>query len=375
MRIVHVVTDLDVGGAEMVLYRLLRETRAPESEVHVVSLRGDGEVGRMIRELGVSVHPLDIGPGVRQLAGIRRMKELLRGLKPSLVQTWMYHSDLIGGLAARRLRIPVVWGVHAGPPPGGLKGVWMRVALRSFGVLSRFIPTRIVCCSQESLDVHRRFGYRVRKMKVVPNGFEPATADRASARSWIMKELNVPQAESIIIRVGRFHPQKDYPTMLDAFRRVLESGITAHLVLVGEGLDPTNAFFHGVLRDPAVGRRIHLLGPRKDVFRLVGGSDVAVSSSSFGEALPLVLGEAMSVGTPVVATDVGDALPLIGDQQRVTPRGDPRALATALVRVLSLGPTERDELGESDRRRVMELYSIGSMVRGYLDLYRKILEA
>lgn len=373
-KVVHVITDLDVGGAEMVLYRLLQGSCDRISEVHVISLRGDGEVGAMIRDLGISVHPLNLGSGVRQLAGIRQTRKLLRQLRPSLVQTWMYRADLVGGLGTRRLRIPVVWGVHAGPPPGGVKGVWMRVALTVFGLLSRWIPTRIICCSQESFDVHRGFAYEPGKMTVVLNGFESSACDRALARRWISAELSIPEDEPIIIRVGRYHPQKDHATMLSAFEGVVGTGIRAHLVLVGAGLDPGNDFFRDVLKDPTMRERIHLLGARGDVPRLVGGSDVSVSSSSFGEGLPLILGESMAVGTPVVATDVGDARLLIGDSHRITSPQHPESLATALVQVLRLTQEERNELGEKDRRRVRELYSIESMVEGYLDVYREVLD-
>ena len=161
--------------------------------------------------------------------------------------------------------------------------------------------------------------------------------------------------------------------MLSAFEGVVGTGIRAHLVLVGAGLDPGNDFFRDVLKDPTMRERIHLLGARGDVSRLVGGSDVSVSSSSFGEGLPLVLGESMSVGTPVVATDVGDARLLIGDSHRITSPQNPESLATALVQVLRLTQAERNELGERDRRRVSESYSVESMVEGYLDVYREVL--
>lgn len=372
-KVVHIITDLDIGGAEMVLYRLLRGSSEHISDVAVISLRGDGEVGGLIRNLGVSLHALNLGSGVGQLAGIRKVRNLLTEMRPSLVQTWMYHADLIGGLGTRRLRIPVVWGVHSGPPPGGLKGMWMRVALLAFGLLSRRITARIICCSQESFDVHRGFAYPPGKMTVVRNGFESLTCDRALARRSISAELNIPEDEPIIIRVGRYHPQKDHATMLSAFERVIGAGIPAHLVLVGDGMDPRNDFFRDTLQNPITRARIHLLGARGDVSKLLAGSDVSVSSSSFGEGLPLVLGESMSVGTPVVATDVGDSMSMIDDSERVTPPRDPQSLAIALARVLRLTQAERNELGEKDRGRVSELYSIESMIEGYLDVYREVL--
>lgn len=249
----------------------------------------------------------------------------------------------------------------------------MRVALLAFGLLSRRITARIICCSQESFDVHRGFAYPPGKMTVVRNGFESLTCDRALARRSISAELNIPEDEPIIIRVGRYHPQKDHATMLSAFERVIGAGIPAHLVLVGDGMDPRNDFFRDTLQNPITRARIHLLGARGDVSKLLAGSDVSVSSSSFGEGLPLVLGESMSVGTPVVATDVGDSMSMIDDSERVTPPRDPQSLAIALARVLRLTQAERNELGEKDRGRVSELYSIESMIEGYLDVYREVL--
>lgn len=299
------------------------------------------------------------------------MRRLLLRFRPDLVQTWMYHADFLGGLTARlATRAPIVWGIHSGPaPPGGFKG------RRWFGmkVLSRLsyrLPARIICCSETSRSVHTDAGYSGSKMVVVPNGFVDPGPVPARARESLLEELGLRSDVLLVGRIGRDHPQKDIGTLLDSFRRIVDPRV--HLIIVGKGLSPENS--HLFRRFPFLtAGRIHLLGPRSDIVALNTAFDVAVSSSSFGEALPLVLGEAMVSATPVVSTDVGDAIQLIDDHERVVPPRDPEALARAIRKVLEMPIGEREELGRRDRDRVTRLYSVERMVARYGDVYREVL--
>ena len=111
MDCLHIITGLNDGGAEAVLYRLCHHDQA--NQHHVVSLSGSGKYGPMLEALGVLVTTLNMSPGRPSPLAFIRLVRLMRREKPDVVQTWMYHGDLFGGLAARAAGIPsVVWGIR-----------------------------------------------------------------------------------------------------------------------------------------------------------------------------------------------------------------------------------------------------------------------
>lgn len=362
MKVVHVTTGLELGGAEMVLTRLIEGT-AGVLDSTVVSLSGRGHLADRIERAGVEVISTEDG----SMRSPLELGRVVRRLDADVVQTWMYHADLLGGTAAWLARAgTVVWGLHAGV----LSGWKSTAALTTGAALSRVVPARIVCCSETSRVVHAGRGYDARKMVVVDNGFVVPELD-ASARSSVREELGLPDDAVLVGRPGRFHPQKDYPTLVAAFSRVLEHQPGAVLLLTGPRIDDGNAELRALVAGLQAGS-VRLLGRRDDLVRLNQACDVVVSSSSFGEALPLVIGEAMSVGTPVVATDVGDSARVVDDTGWVVPIGSPKALGDALVQCLALDPVERRARGAAARLRIEASFGLERMCQGYVDVYRSV---
>lgn len=367
----HVITGLEQGGAEVVLLRLLQRTDLSRFRMRVISISGEGRLSSDIRALGVPIDNLD----VNALAGIPiaviRCLRLLRRNDPHVIQTWMYHGDLIGGLAARLGRMDrVVWGLHAGTlPPADSR--LARGGIKFAARLSSWIPKRIVCCSHSAREVHSAAGYDESRMIVIENGFElPETAgpDREAVRAQLGVEAGVP----VITRVGRFHPQKDYPTFIKACGEVHRHHPHAVFVMVGLHVDLANDELMERVRETGIEPNVRLLGLRRDVSAIYSASDVAVSSSGYGEALPLALGEAMAAGIPIVTTDVGDSARLVSDPARVVPPQDPAALGAAIRDVLALSPTDRRELGARDQERIANSYSLERMAQVYFELYEQV---
>lgn len=373
MHVVHVTTGLDIGGAEMVLYGLLRHTDRDNVRSVVISLRPPGPVAALIEALGIEVRSLGAVSLVQMVRELPRLAAMLRNEAPDVVQTWMYHADLIGGIAARLAGVPrVVWGLHAGTLPPIRVHPFARVGLRIMALLARIVPGRIVCCSQASRDVHvRESRYPGDKMVVIRNGFEVVEAVEG-AKSSVHQELGIPIEFALVGRVGRWHPQKDYETLLRAWAMVIAERPTARLVLVGTGLSDDNKELMALLQETGVHHSTVLLGPRSDIARLNSAFDVAVSSSSYGEGLPIVLGEAMSVGTPVVTTDVADSRHLVGGSGLVIPPEAPDALTKAIVDLLAMRPEQRRALGEGGRVRVREHFSLERMSARYMKLYAEM---
>jgi glycosyltransferase involved in cell wall biosynthesis len=226
----------------------------------------------------------------------------------------------------------------------------------------------IVYNSVVARSQHEACGYAGAKATVVPNGFDterlrPDDALRAVVRA----QLGVAGTALLVAQVARFHPDKDYPTLLRAAARVNSVFPEACFLLVGEGVDESNAELLEMVDDLGLRPHVRLLGRRDDVANLLAAVDV-VALSSIAEAFPNVLGEAMCFGVPCAGTAVGDVPELIGDTGEVVPPSNPDALAAALVRLLLLESGARRELGARARDRIIRNYSIAEIARRYAEL-------
>ena len=369
VRLVHIISGLELGGAETMLYQLLAGTDLERFPSEVVSMTTRGPVGERIAQLGVPVHALGMRRGLPTPWHLLPLVGLLRRASPDIVQTWMYHADLFGGAAARLgRRIPVVWGIHhtrlerESTPAGTL---WTaRVNAR----LSHRLPARIVCCSEATRRVHVQMGYAADRMLVIPNGidlgrFGPDPGARLSVR----EELGLAPNALLIGMAARFHPLKDHHNFVQAARRAAEL-LDVHFVLCGEGIVAENSVLSGWIKQAGLGGRFHLLGRREDMPRLFASLDISTLSSR-SEAFPLVVGEAMASGVPCVVTDVGDAAEIVGTTGFVVPPEDSEALDEAWRRLIEGGPELRGRLGQIARQRIEERYSLQATVAKYQDLY------
>ena len=369
MKVLHVISGLSDGGAEAVLYRLV--TNDLSDSHHVISLTGEGKYGRMLRDAGVAVTFLDMARGRVTLRGLRKLLSTVRSTSADVIQTWMYHSDLLGGLAGRLAGIPVVWGLrNTVLEPGKSSSITIFTA-RLCAWLSRWVPERIVACAQVAVSVHAALGYEADRMVVIPNGFELSRFERTrGSRDRLRTEWEIPAGVPLLGMVARFDPYKDHDNLLAALAVLEERGVDFRAVLVGTGV----SFDNGVLMDKvqAIGltSRIILLGARHDIPDIMGAIDVHVLSSS-AEAFPNVVAEAMACGTPCVTTDVGEAARIIGGTGWVVPPRIPSALASAMAIALNRwrSPVEWADRQQRCRQRIKEEYSLEKMIKRYREIW------
>jgi glycosyltransferase involved in cell wall biosynthesis len=378
IRVAHIITGLDTGGAERMLLKLLTHMDRARFSSRVYSLIPPGLGGAPIEALGVSLQTLGMRRDLPNPLAIVRLAGLLRENRPDVIQTWMYHADLVGGVAAKlsALGAPVVWNIrHSTFDPDQTRRRTAQVA-RICAVASRWVPHTIICCSIAAEHVHASLGYDESKIRVIPNGFDlsqfrPDPAARQDVRS----QLGIPLDAPVIGRFGRFDPQKDYQGLVDAAARLHRSRPDVHFVLCGLNIDANNTALTGWIEDAGLTGVCHLLGYRRDVARVMAALDIAASSSSYGEAFPNVLAEAMACAVPCVATDVGDSAYIVGDAGTIVPPRDPAALAAALDAMLARPPEELRALSEAARRRVDEKFALPKVIRQYEDTYEAIVNS
>jgi len=373
VKVVHVITSLATGGAQMMLYKLLSRSAAAGVASEVVSLDGSGPMAARIGALGVPTRPLHMPRGWPNPTAVGRLAAWIRGSGADVCQTWLYHADLVGGLAAKLAGgVPVAWNVrHSILAPSSRRAT--RATVRACAWMSHWLPARIVCCSEASRRTHVALGYAEAAMTVIPNGFD-LTLFRPdpAARAAIDAELGMPADAYRVGLVARFDPQKDHATFLAAATRLLARVPQAHFLLCGAGVEPGNRALASRVAAAGLDGACHLLGERTDVARVTAALDVA-TSSSITEGFSNTLGEAMACGIPCVATDVGDSAATIGATGRVVAPRDPDGLAAAWHDLWRLGAAGRRQLGEVARARIAAHFDLAMVVRRYADLYGGML--
>jgi glycosyltransferase involved in cell wall biosynthesis len=372
MKLVVIITGTGVGGAETMLHKVLTRL-SPEFKPQVISMIPVGRLGEKLHGLGIPVESVDMRSGIPNPGALIRLIRDLRRLKPDLVHTWMYHADLMGGVAARLARVPALaWCIHHSNLALADNKIQTVAVVRVNAFLSHRVPDRILCCSEAARNIHVASGYAPEKMVVIPNGFDlEHFKPDPNARLSVRAELGVPFDTALVGLIGRWNPQKNHAGFLSATATLHLRRPEVHFLLAGQGVDAGNQTIQRTLAATGLAPVTHLLGLRDDIPRLMAALDV-LASSSYGEAFPNVIGEAMACGVPCVVTDVGDSALIVGETGQVIKSGDMAGLAVAIDLLLTPPPDERRALGERARARVVEHFEIGNIVRQYEAFYEEV---
>jgi len=289
----------------------------------------------------------------------------------------MYHGNLVGGLAARLGRSrAIVWGIRNSALDANRSRGTTLWTIKVGATLSALIPQKIVCCSEVARLDHETMGYRADKMVVIPNGFDLAAfRPDPTARVAVRRELGLPEDALLIGLVARHDPQKDHQNFIEATRLVALKHENIRFVLCGDGIDWSNAQLECWIKSTGIKNRFFLLRRRDDVPRITAALDIASCTSSYGEAFPNVLGEAMACEVPCVTTNVGDSAFIVGDTGIVVPARNPQALADAWATLVEAGADHRQRLGKAARDRVRQEFELGSVASRYQTLYEQVLGA
>jgi len=335
-----------------------------------------GKYAEPLAMCGAEVHVLGMKRGSLSLSGLIKLFAILRREKPEVVQTWMYHSDLVGGISARLAGIRnVVWGLHHSTldDTGTPKSTKLVVKLLTF--LSAVIPKKIISCSEGALRVHADFGYRKDKLIFSANGYD---LDRFEPKPGNYDGLAVPfsrpEGHIVFATVARWNPQKDQPNLINACAHLKKNtSLKFTCLLVGPNIDQNNSELVEHIDKMQVSDCVLPVGVCSDVSALMNAIDFHVLPSSFGEAFPNVVAEAMSCGTPCIVTDVGDAATMVNGHGWVVPPRNSNALADAIVEVAELlqSPDEWDQLSLKCREHAVKVFDANRMVGEYQSVWQE----
>lgn len=380
MKVLHIITGLDQGGAESALYRLVTSNNTAIKVKHiVVSIVDFGVFGKRLKEAGIEVYMIGMPRGRVTVKGIMSLWALIRRIKPDIVQTWMYHADLIGGIVARLAGYKnIVWGIVNFNLSRGAATKSTRWAARLCSKLSGFIPQKIVSCSERAAVAHISIGYSASKFINIPLGydldeFKPMEKEKDGVRiAWGTRTDDI-----IFGCVARWDPQKDHSNLLNAIALLEKKRLMFPCILAGPGIDNKNTELIKLIDETIINdakNSLVLIGLADNISVLMSALDVHILPSK-GEAFPNVVAEAMACGTPCIVTDVGDAAAIVGNTGWIVPPNDSRALASA-IESATLATRDKESWRRRQlecRKRIAENYSMDRMTDAYFDLWKSLL--
>lgn len=371
MKILHIITGLEHGGAEGLLCRLIAAS-STETEHIVISLGGLSYYGPRLLASGVEVHTLEMPAGRVTFSGLLTLRRIIRAFSPDVVQTWMYHADLLGGVVARWAGIRAVcWNIRNSNLVAGKSSFSARAAAKICAHISSRVPARIICCSEQAAKLHQSIGYQANKFVVIPNGYDVAQFSPSKDKgAKLREEWHIHPDELLLGMVARWDPQKDHASLLSAMALVKRTRPQLRCVLVGPNMDQHNTELMALIASNRLQDSVVLAGPRDDIPAVMNALDLHVLSSSYGEAFPNVVAEAMACGTPCVVTDVGDAPLIVGNTGRVVTPNNSGLLAQAIEQVLLIiDSPQSGEVKQTCRSHIVENFDINRIARFYYDIW------
>lgn len=374
-KILHIITTSGVGGAELMLCRLLERNDPRRHQQAVLSLMTPHSLKERF-ERSAPLYTLNMRPPLPSFRNFRDLLRVIRDYQPDLIQAWMYHGNLAATVGARLtgFKGPLLWNIRHSLHDLRLEKPVPRQIIRLNAWLSGR-PRAIIFNSMTSIQQHQAIGFPSDRCVFVPNGVDcEQNRPMPELRNEVRAELGIKADTPLIAMIARHHLMKDPDNLFKALTIVKKRLPDVRLIIAGERFDQDNQPVLASIAAFGLDEQVQLLGRRSDIPRLLAAIDVVASPSAWGEGFPNTLAEAAAACVPSVATDIGDTARVVGDGGRIVSPRDSEALAAALIDMLSLDPDERQRIGLAGRRHIESQFELGVIAERFADLHDLFLD-
>jgi glycosyltransferase involved in cell wall biosynthesis len=367
-RVMFITSGLKSGGAEKILYQIVLSLVSSGHEVQVISLTKGGYYKERLNEIMVPVYELDLGL-FNIISATRRSGKLIRQYKPNVIQTWMYHADLIGGLISKFYsRVPVIWGIRNTTLSIGGSSISAQISRLLCVPVSYLVPKYIISCSREGIICHIKLGYCSKKFKYIPNGI--SLDDRSKP-----KIIPNSKRKIDILFSGRNDNQKNIIFFLDVISSLFHEEPEIKVSIIGRGMDDSNQELSKQIDQRGLGNVISCYGFVEDTLSFYRNTKLLLSVSKYGEAFPNIALEAMMYDTIPIFLDVGDAEQIISQKELVLPiNSTVQEVAKKVNDILILPDSLTAEMRKTLQTHVRANYDIKKITKQYKDIYNEFIK-
>jgi len=368
-KLAFIIDSLESGGAEVFLQELSKEL-IKDYRIKVFVLTTFGIVGEELSKSNIELEIIGVKSERNFFLGFTKLYQELKSFNPSMVHTWMYYSNFIGGAASLLAGCRnIIWSIHAfNIRRGMLKGL-TRIIIYASSFLSYFIPKKIIYCSQASQGIHEEIGFSRSRSIFIPNAINPQKFDKVKTSDFEkFIKCNDYSSKKKIGLIGRYDVQKNQLGFLTSLELVRSSFNNFVALLVGRGCDNNNKDLVNIICKKGLKDNVILLGERKNIPEILHQLDIFVMPS-LGEAFPIALCEAMASGLPCIVTNVGDMKEIVGNNNLVIDDWDPKVFSDKLLELCEMSDLELDSIGFNLKQRVKAKFSIKKIAKLYKSCY------
>lgn len=368
----HIITSLSIGGAETMLLRLIKHKPDLAKSTIVISLTDNGEIGRKLGLLGASVICLGMHNWFSIFKALFKLTKIIQNEKPAIIHTWMYHANILGGIAAFLAKNKnIIWSIRRSEFTRD-ESLSTYIVMKIGAIFSNIIPKVIVCVAESGLRNHKKYGYKPENMIVIPNGFdlEQLKPDQV-IRKEIRKELNIYDDEVVIGCVGRFHESKGYEILIASSMEVIKLHKKVRYLLIGRDLDQRNTILMEWINNTGFSDHFLLAGEKHNIADYMRAMDI-FCLSSITEGFPNVVGEAMASALPCVVTSVGDVQKITGNNALLIQPKNKKLLSKGLCEMLNMDNEKRNRMGLNGRKKIEKEYSVKLACEKHFNLYLSV---
>lgn len=363
IRVLHLVTSLEVGGAQHNMLQGLPRLDPTKYEHIICSIMDRMQMAEQFRQAGIKVHTLGLNRKT-DLAVVLRLRTLLKRLRPDVMHTYLLHGNVLGRVVGRLTGVPSIIGSEL---TIGQARLWGRIATKLTNPLTDAVEVNSITGGEA---VVKDLGVPQEKIEVVLPGLDLDEFRSTVNRDKVRVDLGVEAGKHLVLYVGRLRPVKGVEYGIRAFAMALSQNLDLHMVLAGEGEQREE--LQALVKSLGISERVSFLGVRNDLPDLLSAAD-SVLMPSLTEGFPRVAVEAMAASKPVIATEVGGVPEAIthGESGILVQAKDIEGMSAALVDLVRNAELQ-SRLSTAARNHVEQSYSVEKYVARLDEIYSRL---
>jgi len=375
MKIVHIINSLKKGGAEGNLYRLCKIQKKKyknKIDIIIITLIDSGYYEYELKKKGIKILSLRINEKNKIFDFIKKITKLRKYIKkinPDIIQSWMYHSNFLTMFIPKKYHNKIFWNIRHSELNLKISKKMTIFLSIICGLFSRFVPKKIIYCSEKSIKFHENNQfYSKKKTRLIDNGYsDKIYYPSNNLRSNFRKKNKIKKTDIILGYAGRYAKQKNIESLLNAFSKIVKNYSNVHLYMVGKEINLQNKELINIMSGLNIKDKMVLLNEQKNLLEFYNGIDLLVLTSH-SESFPNVIAEAMLCSTPVLASNAGCSKKIIDKYGFVLNKNDYLSITKGLKRSINILENKKGNwksLKKNVRSQIKNKFSIEKMAHNY----------